>query len=174
MRQAEAACADDEYPVCLAIFADGVNVKKNLEAHPVFCTLMNYDDKPRMTQRCMRLLGIIPGIGTASNYTKDEIRMRNMAIIHHSFTYALANFNELHSVAKMRVCPDGKRRKTRLFLCMMPGDMKEHWALTCMTHKNCHICKVPKNKQADTDAEYEMWTPHEEERRYDGESCYGF
>ena len=76
MRQAEAACADDEYPVCLAIFADGVNVKKNLEAHPVFCTLMNYDDKPRMTQRCMRLLGIIPGIGTASDYTKDEIRQR--------------------------------------------------------------------------------------------------
>ena len=49
MRQAEAACADVEYPVCLAIFADGVNVKKNLEAHPMFCTLMNYDDRSRMT-----------------------------------------------------------------------------------------------------------------------------
>ena len=43
MRQAQAACDEDEYPICLALFADGVNVKKNLEAHPIFCTLMNYD-----------------------------------------------------------------------------------------------------------------------------------
>ena len=80
----------------------------------------------------------------ASRYTKEEVRMRNMEIIHHSFTYVLARFNELHDVAKERVCPDGRRRKTRLFLYMIPGDMKEHWALTCMTHKYCHMCKVPK------------------------------
>ena len=122
MRQAQAACAEDEYPICLALFADGVNVKKNLEAHPIFCTLMNYDDKTRMSQRCMRLVGIIPALGNASRYTKEEVRMRNMEIIHHSFTYVLARFNELHDVAKERVCPDGRRRKTRLFLCMIPGD----------------------------------------------------
>jgi hypothetical protein len=94
--------------------------------------------------------------------------MRNIEIIYHSFTYAFANFNELYSIAKMRTCPDGKRRKTRLFLCMMPGDLKDLLALTCMTHNHCHICKV----QGDTGAEYEMWTAHEEERRYEGESCY--
>ena len=36
MRAASEACAEDEYPICISCFSDGVNVMKNGEGHPIF------------------------------------------------------------------------------------------------------------------------------------------
>ena len=36
MRTAQEACADDEFPICISLFSDGVNVMKNGEGHPIF------------------------------------------------------------------------------------------------------------------------------------------
>ena len=169
MRYATASCADDEHPVLIAVFSDGVAVKKNGEGHPLFLTLMNIDGSTRLTQRAMRLLGIIPTLGEGSSYSADEAQMRRLEIVHHSITYAFTGFNELHETAKLRTFPDGKQRKTRLFLCVWPGDMKEHWTLTLIKNRNCHMCVCPKNEFGTVGTVYKKWSPVDEERRYEGQ-----
>ena len=129
--------------------------------------VLNVDEETRLSQLSIRIVGIIPSVGEAATYTDDELAERKQRIMHLCIAHFLADFNSMHDIAKVRRCPDGKMRKTRLFLAAWPGDLKEHWALCLMTQGYCHMCKCPKGQLSATDGDHEAWRPDAAQQRYE-------
>ena len=132
--------------------------------------VLNVDEEIRLSQLAVRIGGIIPSVGEGATYTDDELAERKQRIMHLCIAHFLADFNDMNEVAKVRRCPDGKMRKTRLFLAAWPGDLKEHWALSLMIQGYCHMCKCPKNNLSATggDSEHSAWRSEEAAQRYSG------
>ena len=93
-------------------------------------------------------------------------------LLHQCIARVFAGFNDLHTNAKMRLCPDRRFRSTRLFLAFWAADLLEHWNLRCMVQGNCISCQCPKDKVGEVKCEgrgrYPRYDSRQEARRYQG------
>ena len=152
--------------ICLAGFTDTTNVLANLNAYPLFISLLNVREDHRKTAKAVRLAGLIPIIEGCSANRKSQI-------LHQCIARVFSGFNDLHSEAKMRLCPDRRFRSTRLFLAFWAADLLEHWNLRCMIQGNCISCKCPKDRlgeiipvDGDGQWRYPRYDSKEEKRRF--------
>ena len=161
-------CAGDEGEVWFSynriedVVADLLRDKR-LDGH------IDWDYTPLYGLDCEGIKSRLHGPFSASTYFEEACRLCDLD------SGVFSGFYDLHSEAKMRLCPDRRFRSTRLFLAFWAADLLEHWNLRCMIQGNCISCKCPKDRlrlgeiipvDGDGQWRYPRYDSKEEKRRF--------